>query len=223
MKNKIKGFIFDLDGTLTLTQQLHYLALREVFSRYGIKYTQKEDQEKFSGKGSKFTCEQVLKAAGKNPSPTDIEKCADQKKDLYNQIIASTKITPVPGIKTFLETAQQKGIRMIVATGNKLDAAKMLLDKAGIGKFFNKIISQSDVKNQKPAPDIFLLAANKLNLPPEECIVFEDSINGVTAAKAGHITCVALTTGSPAKALLKAGAALTISNYKDPRLKKLFN
>jgi|WetSurMetagenome_2_1015567.scaffolds.fasta_scaffold348700_2 beta-phosphoglucomutase len=221
--NKTKGFIFDLDGTLTLSQHLHYLALHEVFLAYDIDYTQKEDQEKFSGKGSRYTCEQVLKNAGKDSSPAEIDKCATAKKEAYDKIISGARIDPVPGIEAFLEKARTAGIKMIIATGNKLEATHLLLQKAGIGDFFGKIVSQSDVKNQKPAPDIFLKAASELGLKPEECVVFEDAINGITAAKAGQIPCVALTTGSPAEDLLKAGADITVADYNDQKLIKLFN
>jgi len=222
MQTKIKGLIFDLDGTLTLTQQFHYQALHEVFKEYGIDYTQKEDQEKYSGKGSKYTCEQVLKAAGKNSSPEEIEACAAKKKAAYDRIISGSEIMPVKGVKEFLTLARDAGLKMIVATGNKLEATKTILQKAGIKGFFNMIISQLDVKNQKPAPDLFLAAAEKMGLAPDECIIFEDAVNGVAAAKAGNIKCIAITTGSPAEELLKAGAWETVPDYNDPKLKNIF-
>jgi len=220
---KPKGLIFDLDGTLTLTQNLHYQALHAVFEKYGIDYTQKEDQEKYSGKGSKYTCEQILKTSGKDSSATEIEKCAAAKKEAYDKIIEKSQINPVPGVGEFLKKARDAGIKLIVATGNKLEATRLLLDKAGIGAFFKDIVSQEAVKNQKPFPDIFLLAAEKMGFKPEECVVFEDAINGVTAAKAGKIPCVAITTGSPAEELIKAGAEMAVADYNDPKLLKLFN
>ena len=221
MKTKIKGLIFDLDGTLTMTQQFHYRALREVFGTYGIEYTAKEDQEKYSGKGSKYTCEQVLMGAGKNPDPAMIDECANKKKIAYDKIISENDITAVPGIRDFLARAKAAKLKMIIATGNKLEATRLILQKAGIGEFFNEIVSQSDVKNQKPAPDIFLAAAARMGLKPEECLVFEDAINGVTAAVAGHIPCIALTTGSVAAELLKAGAIEVVADYNDQKLFKI--
>jgi beta-phosphoglucomutase len=219
---KIKGLIFDLDGTLTLTQEFHYEALHEVFlNDYGIDYTQAEDQELFSGKGSKYTCEQILKNRGKNPTASDIEKCAARKKEVYERILAGKEIIPVPGIKDFLDSSKKEGLKMIVATGNKPEATKIILERAGILGYFDVIVSQANVKNQKPAPDLFLLAAEKLNAAPEECVVFEDSINGIEAAKAGNIPCVALTTGTAAEKLIAAGALETIKDYNDPKLKKL--
>jgi beta-phosphoglucomutase len=222
MKTQIKGLIFDLDGTLTLTQQYHYQALHEVFKGYGIDYTQKDDQEKYSGKGSRYTCEQVLESAGKNPDAALVEDCAAKKKIAYDRIISENAIAPVKGVKEFLTAARAAGLKLIVATGNKLEATRLLLQKAGIGEFFETIVSQQDVKNQKPAPDIFLAAAGKMGLKPEECLVFEDALNGVTAAKAGNIPCIALTTGSPEGELLQAGAQTTIADYTDTKLQTIF-
>jgi beta-phosphoglucomutase family hydrolase len=223
--NKPKGLIFDLDGTLTLTQQFHADALREVFlNDYGINFTQAEDQEKYSGRPSSYTCEQVLKEHGRNPSPEEIEKCTTKKKEIYNRILAEREIVLVAGAKDFLDATTKKGLKMIVATGNKSEFTKIILQRAGIAKYFDdNIASQSDVKNSKPAPDVFLLAAEKMNLKPEECVVFEDSLNGIQAAVAAHIPCVALTTAEKKEALLKAGATVTITDYTDKNLLEIFN
>lgn len=222
METKIKGLIFDLDGTLTMTQHFHFQALHEVFQKYGIDYTQKEDQEKYSGKGSKYTCEQVLKTAGKDATPELIESCAAAKKAAYDKIISASEIIPVKGAKEFLAAARDKGIKMIVATGNKQEATRYILEKAGLGGLFDGILSQEAVKNQKPAPDIFLAAATALGLQPNECVVFEDAINGIMAAASANIKCIALTTGSPAEELLKAGATDTVQDYLDPKLNNIF-
>ncbi len=221
---KPKGLIFDLDGTLTLTQQLHAEALRDVFlNDYGITYTAQEDQEKYSGRSSKYTCEQVLKEHGKNPTSEEIEECAAKKRAIYEKIIATREIVPVNGIKEFLEKAVGNGLKIIVATGNRPDFTKIILGKTNILEYFDDhIVSQMDVKNQKPAPDIFLLAAEKLNLKPEECIVFEDSLNGVRAAAAANISCIALTTGEKAGNLISAGAKTAIADYTDKELEKIF-
>jgi|WetSurMetagenome_2_1015567.scaffolds.fasta_scaffold162220_2 beta-phosphoglucomutase len=221
---KPKGLIFDLDGTLTLTQQLHAQALSEVFfNDYGITYTQREDQERYSGRPSRYTCEQVLKEHGLSPTAKEIEKCAARKTEIYKQIIAEEEIFPVPGVKDFLEKAKNKGLKLTVATGNKPEFTKILLTKTGILEYFDdRIVSQSDVKNSKPAPDIFLLAAEKLNLRQDECIVFEDSLNGVSAAATAKIPCIALTTAEKKEDLLAAGAKETIADYTDKKLDELF-
>jgi beta-phosphoglucomutase len=217
----IKGLIFDLDGTLTLTQNLHYQALHRAFAEYGIDYTQEEDIEKYAGQGSKHTCERVLAAAGKNPTPEEITKCAATKKMYYDEIVANTEIRIVPGLKPFLIDSLAAGYKMIVATGNKLEATETILEKVGIKDFFELIVSQTDVSNQKPAPDLFLLAAKKMGLEPSECVVFEDALNGVKAAKTGNFKCIGLATGTTEEKLKEAGADEAIADYNDEKLKKI--
>ncbi len=212
-KMQAKGYIFDLDGTLTLTQHLHYQAFSVVFKRYGIEYTEHDDRYKYAGTGSKYIFPTVFAEHGKTLTQEEITKFSAEKREIYDEILEKSSVQAVPGALKFLLEAQQKGIKMIVATGNKIEETEVILVKAGIAHFFDQIVSQKDVEHQKPAPDIFLLAAKKLELSPQDCIVFEDGINGVKAAKAGGIYCVALDTSIANEELIKAGADMVITNY----------
>lgn len=220
---KIKGFIFDLDGTLTFSQKFHFLAYAEIFKRYGINYTIKEDLEEYSGQGSKNIFPKVFAKHKKKFTAADLKYCINEKKKLYSKLIAKSKIETVPGIKKFLYEARKNKLKIIIATGNKLAATKKILQKTGLNKYIKKIISTSEVKNPKPAPDIFLLAAKKLGILPEECIVFEDSLNGITAAKEGNMYCIGLTTGISKKKIKKAGANLIIDNYQNVKIASIID
>ncbi len=208
------ALIFDLDGTLTLTQQLHHQAYSQIFKQHGIIYTE-EDDKKFAGQGSKIIFPAMFKKSGKNLTPQEIEKLTAQKKELYNHILENTAIKAAPGVEPFLESVKNYKISMAVATGNKLDATEKLLTKTNIRKYFKEIVSQKDVKNQKPAPDIFLEAAKRLGVSPENCIVFEDALNGIKAAKAAGMKAIAITTAFPKDELVKAGADTTIADYHE--------
>ena len=212
---KIKGLIFDLDGTVTLTQQYHAEAYAKVLGEFGIIYTKEEDQQKYAGKGSDIIFPEVFKAHGIKVDAQTLETCKEEKKKYYDEIIATTEIETVDGIKEFLDKAQAENLKMIIATGNKLDSVKNILDKTGLHKFFEDICTNKDVKNPKPAPDLFLFAAEKLNLNPAECIVFEDALNGVAAAKAGGFKCIALSTGESVQNLQNAGADKVVSSYTE--------
>jgi beta-phosphoglucomutase family hydrolase len=215
-KTKIKALIFDMDGTLIISQHFHADALAETFKQYGIEYTHEEDQKKFSGKRSKVICQAVFKEHGKNATEEEITACANQKKKYYDEIIARAEIPQVPGIEALLQKASEKKLPMAVASGNKQDAAQTLLKKSKIGEhYFQKIVTQEQVQNTKPAPDLFLLAAKELNQKPEDCIVFEDAINGVLAAKAANMFCIAVTTGESKEALQKAGADIVVQDYHE--------
>ena len=210
-----KGFIFDLDGTLALSQDIHYLAYSRVFSEYGVKYAKMEDQTKYAGKGAEKTFKAVFARHGKPLTSNEVQKFATKKRDLYMQLIENTDVDEVPGIKKFLKTANEKGIKVIIATGSRHEAAKIILEKTNLTKYFDKVLASTDVKNSKPAPDIFLKAAEELKLKPEDCIVFEDATMGILAAKEANMYCIGLATGLSKEELEKAGADMTINDYNE--------
>ncbi|MCC7196583.1 HAD family phosphatase [Candidatus Peregrinibacteria bacterium] len=214
--SKIKALIMDMDGTLIISQHFHADALIKTFKEYGITYSREEDQKKYSGKRSKVTCEAVFKENGKNPTEEEVTACANQKKKYYDEIIAEAEIPQVPGIIELLKKAETKKLPIAIASGNKQDAAKKLLERSQIGDhWFKKIVTQEQVKNTKPAPDLFLLAAKELSVEPQNCIVFEDALNGVKAAKAANMFCVAVTTGESKEALQQAGADIVVQDYHE--------
>lgn len=211
----IKGLIFDLDGTLTLTQQFHAEAYAAVLKKYGISYTKEEDQLKYAGKGSKIIFPEVFAEHGKQLTEAELAGLEAEKKAIYNKIIMEKDLEFVPGVKEFLTKMQARGMKIIIASGNKIDSVKIILKKTGLDQFFRDIVTPIDVNKPKPAPDLFLFAAKKIGCAPEECIVFEDAVNGVTAAKAGGIKCIALCTGASVQELLNAGATKVIKSYDE--------
>jgi len=215
-KTKIKALIFDMDGTLIISQHFHADALTKTFKEYGIEYSREEDQKKYSGKRSKVTCEAVFREHGKNPTEEEITTCANQKKKYYDEIIANAEIPQVPGIIELLEKVKAKNLPIAIASGNKQDAAKKLLERSKIGdQWFQKVVTQEQVENTKPAPDLFLLAAKELNTNAEDCVVFEDALNGVRAAKAANMFCIAVTTGESEEELKEAGADIVVQDYHE--------
>lgn len=213
----LKGLIFDLDGTLTLTQQFHAMAYAEVFSKYGIKYT-REDDYAFAGQGGHCIVPETFAKHDRKITPEEEEQIINQKKQVYDRMLAENTIEAVPGIKDFLTRMKTQGLKMAVASGNRLDSIEIILKRVGIRDFFEVIVTNQDVQKSKPAPDIFLKAAEKLGLKPEECIVFEDAINGIQAANAAGIKCIALTTGLPKTELLAAGAKEAVESYNQIKI-----
>lgn len=208
----LKGLIFDLDGTLTLTQQFHFLAYAEVFKKYGINYTQ-EDDYKFAGQGGHCIVPGTFAQNGRKISAEEEEKIINEKIQVYSRMLDENKIEPVTGVQEFLSKMQARSLKMAVASGNRLEAIEKILNLVNIRQFFSVIVTNKDVQKSKPAPDIFLKAAEKLGLKPDECIVFEDAINGVQAAKAGGFKSIALLTGMQKADLLAAGASEAFENY----------
>lgn len=205
-----KGALFDLDGTLTLTQQFHQRAFAKMFQKFGIQFTP-EDDFYYAGSGSSKTFPGVFAKHGvKN---FDLEQCAEEKREFYEELLAKEEIKAVPGVKKFLNALLRDNIPFMVASGNRKEFVEQILHAAGLKKYFPEILTNHDVAHGKPAPDIFLEGAKRLKVAPKDCVVFEDAFSGIKAAKAAGMYCIGLATGAPAELLRKAGADFVIQNF----------
>lgn len=211
----IQGLIFDLDGTITLTQQFHFQAFSKVFADHGIEYTEHDDLYRYAGMGSGTIFPAVFADHGITLTAEQIKQYSDEKKEIYMKILDENEILPVPGVKDFLANVVERGYKICIASGNKLEAIEYLLERAGVRDFFSIIITNKDAKKSKPAPDIFLAAASKLGLRPSQCVVFEDAVNGVLASESAGIRCIALATRIPKKDLRAAGADYVVMSYDE--------
>lgn len=212
---RIRGLIFDLDGTITLTQQFHYQAFSQVFAKHGITYTEDDDLGKYAGMGSGVIFPTVFADRGITLSEEQIREYSREKKELYDEIIRREEIVPVPGVVDFLKRMKQRGYRMCIASGNKLESIEFLLEAATVREFFDFILSGKDVVRPKPAPDIFLTAAKKFGFEPGECIVFEDAVNGTVGAREAGMSSVGIATRIPEGALREAGADIVVKDYTE--------
>jgi len=208
----IKGLIFDLDGTVALSQHFHAQAFGEVFKHHGLIFTPQDDA-RYTGTGAHHTFQEFFKEHGITLTQEQIEQYYQEKKAVYEELIKKSPMESVPGVKKFLEEQQKRGMKISMATGNSLEATKFILKEIRLENYFEHITTNKDVANPKPAPDIFLKAAQKMGLQPEECIVFEDAVNGVKAAKSAGMNCIGLETTTPKEKLLGAGADMIVKDY----------
>lgn len=178
----IKAVIFDMDGTLLDTQKICIPAWEAAGLLQGIKNM---------GAANYNVCgmnELGWTSYLKTNFPTlDIDKF---KKDFRQYIQDNLKVTFKPGAKALLDYLKAKGIPIGLASGTSMPSVLHHLKEVNAIDYFNVIVGGKDVENGKPAPDIFLLAAKRLGVPPEECIVFEDSKNGVLSAVAAGCSCI---------------------------------
>ena len=214
---KIKGLIFDLDGTITLTQQFHYQAFSRVFAAHGVEYTEHDDLYKYAGMGSGTIFPTVFADRGITLTDEQIKQYSSEKKEIYTKILENSEILPVPGVQDFLKKVTERGYHICIASGNKPEAIEYLLERVGVRDFFDTIVTNKDAEKPKPAPDIFLAATAKLGLQPSGCVVFEDAINGVQASESAGIRCIGLATRIPEKDLKAAGADYVVKNYDEIR------
>lgn len=172
---KYKGIIFDMDGVLFDTERLYQETWKEIADGRNI-ILSPEFSKEISGTNGNYMKQVVEKHYKVSDGRGIMEECMRKmEKKLDSQI-------PIkPGVYEILECYKQAGVQMAVASSSPVERIERNLRKGRIRDFFSAIVSGKDVKRGKPYPDIFILAARKISCTPSECIVYEDSENGVKA------------------------------------------
>lgn len=187
--SKFKGIIFDFNGTLFWDSAKHKQAWRE-YSKIlrGTPFTDEEMVKYMFGR----TNEIIIKyAIGKQPDPQTVEKYGQEKEALYRQMCLDDKqnFHLAPGAEEFLDFLKQNDIPMTIATMSDKTNVDFYIENFHLEKWFDidKIVYSDGKIKGKPEPDIYILAAQKLNLKPQECIVIEDAISGIKSAHSANI------------------------------------
>jgi len=184
----IQGVIFDLDGVLTDTAELHYLAWKKLADEEGIPFD-RQANEALRGVSRRNSLMLIL--GERKYSETKIQQLMQKKNDYYLQFIQS--VTPknlLPGADALLQELVQAGIKIAIGSGSK--NARIVIDRLHIGDKLDAIADGNSVNQAKPAPDLFLYAAHLLGIPQNQCVVFEDATVGIEAAKAGGMWSVGI-------------------------------
>jgi len=183
----IKAVIFDLDGVLVDSEELSRQSNKETLKQHGIELTQ-EEKIKAIGRTDLDIFRDMIEARGLGLSPEELTK---EKDRIYLDIIKG-KLKPIPGARGILETLKERGIPFAIASSGTYVKVRANLSETGLIGLISTIISADDIEKGKPDPEIFLKAAEKIGIPPEECLVIEDAQAGVIAAKAAGMKCLAL-------------------------------
>ena len=134
---------------------------------------------------------------------------------LYAECVKG-RLQALPGVKRFIDDASEAGIRLAIATSADEVKLKVNLEEMALDhRTFDALVNGLEIQHKKPAPDIFLEAAKRLQLSPSECVVFEDAINGVQAAKAAGAKCIGITSSFTAQELTDAGADAVFSGFEN--------
>ena len=177
----LKACIYDLDGVITDTAKYHYQSWKWVAEQMEYHLTEKQNQ-KLKGVGRKESLEKIMKWSGTRISEADKQMYLLKKNAMYLESIDTMTPSEVfDGFKEFNDLAKAAGLK--VAIGSSSRNAIRIIDKLDLVLEFHAIVDGGMTENSKPEPDIFLLAADKLQCDPSECLVIEDSQAGLTAAK----------------------------------------
>ncbi len=187
----IKAVIFDLDGVLVTTDELHFKALKRLAEELDITGFTKDDNARQRGVSRMASLEVVLEKTDRKFSDDEKLALAEKKNDMYVKSLESLdKSAVLDGVFDFIAYLRNNGIKTAVGSASK--NTPIILEKTNLADKFDTISCGLDTQKSKPDPEVFLIAANKLGIAPSECVVIEDSDAGVEAAKAGGMYAVAV-------------------------------
>lgn len=184
----IKAIIFDMDGLIVNTETLYSKAVQKVIGKREKQYTFKVKRQMMGRTG--IEAMRILKdKLGLKKSAEEILK---EREKIYGRILSQTKIKPFPGTLELLKLLNALRIKKALASSSSGKWIKLTLKKLNIAKEFKVVVSGDEVKKGKPNPEIYLLAAKRLDLSPQDCLVLEDSLAGVKSAKRAGMKCIAV-------------------------------
>jgi beta-phosphoglucomutase len=185
---RVAACVFDLDGVIVDTARLHYLAWRRLSGELGFDLTPAHN-ERLKGVSRMDSLEIILELSGLEASPPEKQRLAARKNAWYVEQVAGLVPGDVlPGVLALLERLEDEGIKVAVASSSA--NAQLVLDRLGLGGRFASCVDARRVSQPKPHPQLFLTAAEDLGLPPAQCLVFEDGVAGVAAARSAGMRCV---------------------------------
>jgi beta-phosphoglucomutase family hydrolase len=197
--------IFDMDGTMVENSEYHKKAWRVFLERHGKQLSETEMKNHVYGRSNKETLGYLF---GQSLSMEQLRNYGQEKEAIYRELYRP-HLKPVSRLVELLETLQKRHIPLAVATAADQPNVDFTLNGLGVKNYFQAIIDADMVIHGKPNPEIFLQAAATLGVPPAKCVVFEDSLSGIQAAKAAGMRVIAITTTHPRAELSLADHIIT--------------
>ena len=187
---KYKGIIFDLDGVICSTDHYHYLAWKALADELGV-YFDETINNRLRGVSRMASLEIVLENYSGQMSPEEKTAAAEKKNAIYRQLLGQMSPADLSDeVKQTLDQLRAKGL--LLAIGSSSKNAKYILERIGLGDYFDRISDGTNITRSKPDPEVFLKAAEFLALPPEDCLVVEDAKAGIEAASAAGMDSAAI-------------------------------
>jgi len=175
----IKALIFDMDGVLIDSEPIYKKLNAKLFNQLGFSLTD-EEYSQFVGTTDEKMLSELRERFSLNKTVTEMNA---MRETIHMDFFKSAELTPMDDLHELLEWAKMSGLKLAVASSTDEKFVLLILEKIGVIDCFHTIVCGNHIRHSKPAPDIFLKAARNLELPPNQCIVIEDSANGVKAGK----------------------------------------
>jgi len=196
---KLEAILWDLDGVIADTGDYHYRAWGDIFKEKGATFTREDFMRHFGQRHDTI----IKFALGDDIPPEEFEAITERKQREYRRIVAGN-IKPLPGAIELIKSLNAHHIKTAIASSAPLENIEIIIRGLGIEECFQAVACGTEVLEGKPSPQIFLLAAKKLGVEPVNCVVVEDAIAGVAAAKEAGMKCIAVTNSHPISSLKKA-------------------
>jgi beta-phosphoglucomutase len=201
--------VFDMDGVLVNNSRFHREAWRRLAREEGFALTDPEFWRQAIGRPVEEAVPRIL---GRPVPPEEADRLARRKTALYHEL-ADGHAEPVPGVVEFIRALAVAGVPRALATSAVADSAARIIEGLGLAGAFTVQVTAGHVRRGKPDPEVYLTAAARLGVLPATCVVFEDAVVGVEAARRAGMAVVGLTTAHAAAELREAGAAWTVPDF----------
>ncbi|MCX7911738.1 MAG: HAD family phosphatase [Dehalococcoidales bacterium] len=214
----LQAVLWDLDGVIADTAEYHYQAWRHALGRRGINLRRADFMPLFGQRHDTI----IRFFLGDSISPGEMDAINTEKQAQFRRCIQGN-VRPMPGAVELIRKLRENGIGLAVASSAVAENIRLILQHLGIEGYFGAIVAGTEVAESKPSPQIFLLAARRLGVPPQGCVVIEDAIAGVKAARAAGMKCVAVTSSHPKEVLNGADIIVeTLEKVSLEDLRRLF-
>jgi len=211
--------IFDMDGVLVDTEPIYIDIGRHLFRKLGIEVSQERIMSYVGVPARRMWAE--IRRDYLLPQSLD-ELIQAERSEQWRRLSAMTLIPPMDGVVPFLERLMTAGIRRAIASSTPLDLVQLIISRAMIGRYFEAVISGDQVKEGKPAPDIFLYAASELGCAPDDCVVVEDSPHGIRGARSAGMKTVGFA-NQLSKGLDLSEADIIITDFTASSVMRIFD
>jgi len=198
-ENKFEAVLWDLDGVIADTGIYHFQAWQDVFGKRGATFTEEEFMQHFGRRHDTI----IYDTLGRDISKQEFDAITEEKQANYRRRVADN-IRALPGAVELIQSLNRHGIKIAIASSAPPENVDIILRGLGIEDCFQAMARGTEVAEGKPSPLVFLLAAERLGVEPGNCVVIEDAISGVAAAKKAGMKCVAVTNSHPETSLKKA-------------------
>ena len=208
MKKEI-AVIFDMDGVIVHTNPYHSMAFREFFSKRNLSPTDEDFADHMFGKSNSYILSHFLQRVVEGDELLQLE---DEKESLFRKIY-EPYIDPIEGFVDFISELVENNVKLGVATSAPLANLELVMSKVPVRVHLGSVMASENVKKHKPDPEVYLVSAKNLGVEPADCVVFEDSFSGVTAALNAGMRVVGVLSSHAKEELPPCN--LYINNYRE--------